>query len=416
MLSGIVIVGGAVVIACGDQRPDAPAGPVASVTALATLPTCDLSQTNSLVAQYFNSTDAKTARDLIDQMVAAGEGTVATRDRGFDFIALIARNAQTGTGGDASLATDLINKITACMFRDLAELPETYPEDYTLAVTTAAAGGLGVRGGATDPASDPVLSRGSFSGVAPQPGTTWATTLTGNAPPARVVFYGRPGSTSQTYDWKVLPRNASFSPPVVVGVCVDLTTATTGLMHEEHVGLLPFTQAYFLDPEFCASSVSSRSAVSRFTQQLAQLFLPRPLSAAGATRGIGGSSGGIGSEFGVQDVPNVSLEFTLQPPTTVTVGQSFRVEVRATDPLTGATVPATQISIVAVNNNGTPKKLLGTQTQMTNNAGIATFDDLRFDAGSTGGFRLVVGGSVIDRLAIKVGQATSTKVNVRPAK
>ena len=414
ILSGVVLAGGVMVIACGDQRSDAPAGPAASLTALTTLPVCDLTQTSSLVAQYFNSADAKTARDLIDQMAAAGVGTVAARDRGFNIIALIARNAKEGTGGDASAASDLINKATACMFQDLAELPETYPEDYTIAITTAAAGGLGVRGGATDAATDPVLSRGSFSGVAPQAGTMWATTLSGNAAPKRVAFYGRPGSTAQTYDWKVLPRNASFSPPVVVGVCVDNTIETSGLLHEEHVGLLTYTPAYFLDPEFC-SSVTSRSAVSAFTRQLAALFLPRPLVASGLTRGIGGSSGGIGSEFGVNDVPNVSLSFSLQPPTSVTVGQTFKVEVRATDPTTGATVGGTRVSIIAVNNNGTPKTLHGTLTQTTTNAGIATFGDLWFDAASTGGFRLVVGGDVPDR-AIDVGQATSTKVNAKPAK
>ncbi len=415
ILSGIVIVGGAMVIACGDQRPDAPAGPVASLTALTTVPACDLSQTSSLVAQYFNPTDASTARGLIDQIVAAGAGTVAARDRGFDFLALIARNAQAGTGGAASKGSDLINKVTPCMFQNLAELPETYPEDYTIAITTAAPGGFGVRGGATDPATDPVLSRGSFSGIAPQAGTTWAATLDSNAAPARVVFYGRPGSTTQTYDWKVLPRNARFSPPVVVGVCVDNTIETTGLLHEEHVGLLTFAEAYFLDPAFC-SSVSSRSPVSAFTRQLAALFLPQELVASGLTRGIGGSSGGIGSEFGVNDVPTVSLTFSVNPPTSVTVGQTFSVQVRATDPVTGATVGGTQVSIIAVNNNGTPKNLLGTLTRTTTNGGLATFSDLQFDAGSTGGFRLVVGGNVVGRTAIQVGQAMSTKVNVKPAK
>ena len=413
--SGIVIVGGAMVIACGDQRPDAPAGPVASVTALTSVPACDLSQTSSLIAQYFNSTDANTARGLINEIVAAGAGTVAARDRGFDFLALIAKNAQAGTGGAASKGSDLINKVTPCMFQNLAELPETFPEDYTIAITTAASGGFGVRGGAADAATAPVLSRGSFSGIAPQLGTTWATTLTGNAAPKRVAFYGRPGSTAQTYDWKVLPRNASFNPQVVVGVCIDSKTDSTGLLHEEHVGLLTYAEAYFLDPEFCPS-VASRSAVSAFTRQLAALLLPRQLMASGATRGIGGSSGGIGSEFGVNDVPNVALTFTIQPPTSVLVEQTFTVQVRATDPVTGATVGGTRVSIIAVNNNGTPKALGGEKSQTTTNAGLATFGDLKFAAGSTGGFRLVVGGNVTGRDFISVGQATSTKVNVKPAK
>jgi hypothetical protein len=414
--SGIVIAAGVIVIACGERRTEMPSGPTASVTALTAVPACDLSGTNSLISQYFNATDAKTVRTLIDQIGAAGAGSVTARDRGFDIIAIISRNAQAGTGGAASAGSTLINKITSCMFRTLAELPESYPEDYTFAITTATPGALGVRGGAADPATDPVLSRGSFSGVAPQSGVTWAATLGGNPAPSRIAFYGRPGSTgAQSYDWKVLPRNASFSPPAVVGLCLDLTTVPTSMLHEEHIGLLTFSEAYFLDPSVCGA-VASRRGFSAITHQLAQLFLPQSLSAAGTTRGIGGSTGGIGSEFGADDVPNVSLVFTVQPPTSVFVGQTFTVQVRATDPITGATVGGTEVSILAVNNNGVPKTLLGTLTQTSNNAGLATFGDLRFDPGSTGGFRLVVGGAVVGRPAISVGQTSSTKVNAKPAK
>ena len=413
--SGIVIAAGVIVIACAEQRTEMPSGPMASVTALTTVPACDLSGTNSLVSQYFNSTDAKTVRTLLDQIGTAGAGSVTARDRGFDIIAMIARNAQAGTGGAASAGSGLINNITPCMFRTLAELPENYPEDYTVAITTATRGALGVRGGAADAATDPVLSRGSFSGVAPQSGVTWATTLASNPAPSRIAFYGRPGSTPQSYDWKVLPRNASFSPPALVGLCVDLTTVPTSMLHEEHIGLLTFSEAYFLDPSVCGA-VASRRGFSAITHQLAQLFLPQSLSAASTTRGIGGSTGGIGSEFGVDDVPNVSLVFTVQPPATVFVGQTFTVQVRATDPVTGATVGGTQISILAVNNNGVPKTLLGTLTQTTSNTGLATFGDLSFDPGSTGGFRLVVGGGVVGRPAISVGQVSSTKVNAKPVK
>ena len=419
VLSGIVIAGGVILFACGDQRPDAPAGPVASVTALTVVPDCDLSGTSPLVAQYFNSSDAKTVRDLIDLISAAGADSVTARNGGFDVISIIARNAEAGTGGDASAASALINKLTPCMFRDSTAFPETYPEDYTVAVTTALPGGLGVRGGAADPATDSVLSRGSFSGVGTQGRMRWATTLSGNAAPARIAIYGRPGSTAQTYDWKVLPRNATFSPPVIVGVCVDLNAEPTSMVHEEHVGLLTFADAYFLTPPNCGT-FSSRDVFSTVTHQLAQLFLPRRLSASAVNPGgLGGSSGGIRSEFGPKEVPNVTLAFTTggQPPATVTVGQTFTIQVRATDPVTGATVGGTQVTIIAVNNNGVRKTLLGTPTQTTSNAtGVATFSDLRFDAGSTGGFKLVLSGGVVGRPAITVGQVTSTKVNVKPAK
>jgi hypothetical protein len=416
MISGVVLGVGVALSACAERLNDAPSAPVASVTALTALPACDLSGTNQPVSRYFGSTDAKTARTLIDQIGAGGPGSVIARDRGFDLIALIASNAQAGTGGDASAASELINKVSACMFRDLAEYPETFPEDYTVAVSTAQAGGLAVRGGTTD-ASEPVISRGSFSGVGPQFGGTWAAMLAGNAAPARLVLYGRPGSTPQSYDWKVLPRNAVFNPPAIVGVCVDVNTATTSMLHEEHVGLLTFSEAYFLDPATCGS-FSARTGLSSWTHQIAQLFLPRPLAASTVALkgGIGGSTGGIGSEFSANDVPNVNVTFTIQPPATVVVGQTFSVQVRATDPKTGANVGGVRLSIIAVNNNGVPKELVGASPQTTSNAGLATFSGLSFGPGSTGGFRLVIGGGVLGRPSISVGQASSTKVNSKPAK
>ena len=415
MISGVVLGVSVALTACAERSKNAPSGPVASVTTLTTLPACDLSGTNPLLAHYFGSGDAKTARTLLDQISAAGAGSLTARDRGFDLIALIAANAQAGTGGDAASASDLINAVTPCMFTSLAEFPETYPEDYTIAVTTAAAGGLGVRGGSADPTT-PVISRGGFSGVGPQLGGTWAAMLAGNPAPARLVLYGRPGSTPQSYDWKVLPRNVTFSPPALVGVCVDPNTATTSMLHEEHVGLLAFGEAYFLDPTTCGS-LSARAGLSYWTHQLAAVFLPRPLAASVATKvGVGGSTGGIGSEFSANVVPNVSVTFTVQPPATVTVGQTFSVQVRVTDPTTGANVGGVQVSIIAVNNNGVPKELLGAAPQTTGNNGLATFNGLSFGPGSTGGFRLVVGGGVLGRPSISVGQATSDKVNSKPAK
>jgi hypothetical protein len=416
LIGGIILGLGVALAACAEQRSDAPLGLVAHHQGGSDGSSCDLRSANQLASQYFNSAQAETARSLIAQMGAAGAGSVTARDRGFDLFALIAGNVQAGTGGDPAVGSSLINAVTPCMFVDPAELPATFPEDYTIAVTTAAPGGLGVRGGASDPA-DAVLSRGSFSGVGPQFGGTWAAMLAGNPAPNRLLLYGRPGSTPNSYDWKVLPRNAAFNPAAIVGVCIDPNTATTSMVNEEHVGVLTYSDAYFLDPATCGS-LGSRTGVSWWTHQLARVFLPRPLSASAvATRGgIGGSTGGIGSEFSANNVPNVGMSFTIQPPATVRVGEVFSVQIRASDPVTGATVGGTQISIIQVNNNGKHKTLLGTLTQTTNNAGIATFADLAFGPGSTGAFRLVASGAVLGRPAISVGQVTSTKVNSKPAK
>ncbi len=405
---------GAGVVACGERQAASPAGPVADVTALTTLPACDFNAMNPMVSQYFSSGQAKTVRDLIDAMAAAGAGTAAARDRGFDVMAIIAANAQAGTGGSVQAGSDLMNELTKCMFTDAAEFPVTFPEDYTVALTTSLAGALGVRGGATDPTVDPVTSRDLFSGVAPPVGVTWATMLSGNPAPSRLLLYGRPSAIAQHYDWKVLPRNTTFSPNAIVGVCVDVNAATTSMLNEEHVGILTFADAYFLNPATC-SSFSFKSA--SWGERLAYLFLPKALSASAVNPGgIGGSTGGIGSDFGLNNVPAVTLSFTVQPPATVTVGEPFTVQVRATDAATGTTVGGVRISIIANNNNGVPKGLLGTTTQTTSNSGVVTFTDLSFSPGSTGGYRLLASGSVTGRDAISVSPVTSTKVNAKPAK
>ncbi len=406
---------GAGVVGCGERQAASPAGPVADVSALTTVPPCDFNAMNPLVSRYFGSVDAKTARDLITAMGAAGAGTATARDRGYDVMALIATNAQAGTGGSAQAASDLMNELTKCMFTDPAEFPATFPEDYTVAVATDLPGGLGVRGGANDAAVDPVVSRDLFSGIAPPSGVTWATMLSGNSAPARLLAYGRPSSIAQHYDWKVLPRNATFTPHAIVGVCVDVNAATTSMLTEEHVGILTFADAYFLNPLTCPSFAFRKASLG---ERLASLFLPKSLSASTVVNpgGIGGSTGGIGSDFGLENVPTVTLTYTVQPPATVSVGQQFTLQVRATDPITGATVGGVRISILAQNNNGVPKELLGTTTQITSNAGLATFADLSFAPGSTGGYRLLASGGVLGRDAIGVNQAISTKVNAKPAK
>ncbi len=411
---GALLAASAIVAGCGERQTVAPSGPVAEVAALTPLPPCDFNALNPLVSHYFSADEAKVVRGLIDAMQAAGAGTATARDRGYDVMAHVAANAAAGTGGSAQAGSELLNELTKCMFTDPAEFPATFPEDYTVAITTALPGGIGVRGGAADPTYDAVVSRNLFSGVAPQPGVSWATTLSSNPAPNRLLVYGRPGSTSESYDWKVLPRNAAFSPPVIVGVCVDVNAATTSMLHEEHVGILTFADAYFLDPNSC-SSFSFRTA--SWPERLAYLFLPKALNASTLNPGgIGGSTGGIGSDFGLRDVPTATLSFTIQPPTSVMVGQTFTVQVQATDPATGATIGGVEITIAAANNNGVQKILLGTLTQTTGNSGLATFSDLSFASGSTGGYRLVASGTVSGRDAINVTPATSTKVNAKPAK
>jgi len=379
---------------------------------------CDFRAINKLVQSYFGAAEAKVVKGLVSQMQDAGAGSTAAQDRGFDAMTHIASNVNAGNAGFTN-ASALTNGLLACMFADAADLPATFPEDFSIATTPALHGAFAVRGGTTDPVTEEVLSRplnAPFSGIAPPSISTWPGVLTGNPGTRRVLVYGQPGSTPQTYDWRVVPRSTVFAPEVVVGVCLDPFAKATSLLHEEHFGLLPFVNVPFLDLATC-SPVASRSSAwpLQFARSLARwgmdVFGPRPLAASNALLlgGLGGSTGGIRSEFGEQQVDTVLLAFTVQP-SDVHVNQVITpaIVVQATDAVTGAV----SVTFTAVDNNGVPALLGGTLTQVTNAAGLATFADVT--QAKTGGYILTAGGSVGGRPAIAVVESRSARFNVRP--
>ena len=419
-LTGVVVVGVLLAaVGCGERSQLLPPGPNMQVVAAAG--TCDFKPLTQLVNRYFPGPEAKVVRTLISQMQGTGAGAFSTtaKDRGFDVMVHIASNVNAGNANAAD-ASSLTNGLLACMFSSAAELPATFPEDFTVATSPAQHGGYAVRGGASDPLNAAVFSRpltAPFSGIVPSGTNTWPGILSGNPAPSRLLFYGRPGSTTQTYDWKVVPRTTMFSPPAIVGVCVNADSNTTSLLHEEHVGLLPFVDAAFLNPATC-SSLASQSWGNQFASRLARWgldFLARPLSASDFLNpgGLGGSTGGIGSEFGPLVVNTANLTFVVQP-SDVSVNQVITpaVQVQATDATTGTPIPNVSITLSSTNNNGTPAELGGTLTQITGPNGIAIFADLT--QAKTGGYLLVANGTVGGRPAINVPAFTSIRFNVRP--
>ena len=389
---GVVIVT-VVASGCSDRGQSLPPGPSMKVVAPPGT-TCDFRSLSQLANRYFSSAEAKVVRGLISQMQDAGADTTTAQDRGFDVMAHIASNVDAGNT-DVADAAGLTNGLLVCMFTDTADLPATFPEDFTTATNPALHGAYAVRGGANDSLSAPVFSRpltAPFSGVAPSGLNTWLGVLSGNPPPGRLLVYGMPGSQPQTYDWRVVPRSAVFSPPVVVGLCIDADISTTSLLHEEHVGLLPFVDAAFLNPATCspfAMQSWSMQVASRLARWGIDFLGPRPLSASGLMNpgGLGGSTGGIGSEFGPLVVNTVTLTFVVQP-SDVTVNQVITppVVIQATAFGTTTPVPNVIISVAAVDNNGVPAVLLGTVTDTTDASGTVTFSDL--SETKTGGGRI----------------------------
>lgn len=410
----------AALAACGEARSPVTPGVTSRMSAapLAARPgggvTCNFTSVNKLVTRYFSGGEAKAVKAIVTSMQGAGIGTPAAQGFGFDVMVHIANNVKAGNP-DAGDASSLTNGLLACMYTSAADLPLNFPEDFTVATDPAQHGAYEVRGGATD-STGPAVNRpltAPFSGVNPMSGS-WTDLLAGNPAPARMLLYGRPGSTSTSYDWKVVPRSASFAGAgAMVGVCVDATTNSTDLLHEENVGLLPFQDAAFLDPASCSpiAAVPQPGLLRRLASAVGSFFVPAPLY--GNPGGLAGSTSGIHSEFGPQTVDSAVATFVGQP-SDVQAGAIITPPVQVLITAQGSTspIPNTAVTLTAVNNNGTPALLSGTLTQVTDANGIATFADL--SQAKTGGYILVASGTVNGRPSIAVISGSSARFNVSP--
>lgn len=418
------VVAVALIAACGEAKM--PVNPSATSRVAAPLAargggggggvTCNFTSINKSVTRYFSGTEAKAVKTLVTSMQAAGIGSATAQGIGFDIFVHVANNVKSGNT-DVSDGGALVNGLLACMYTSAADLPLVFPEDFSVALDPAQHGAFEIRGGATD-STGPVFNRPiatPFSGVRPLDGGPWTTLLAGNPAPSRVLFYGRPGSTSTSYDWKVVPRSATFAGQgAMVAVCIDASSNSTSLLHEENVGLLPFYDAPWLDPASCSpiAAVAKPGFLRQLASRIGSFFVPAPLY--GNPGGLAGSTSGIHSEFGPQVVDSATVTFIVQP-SGVQAGAIMTPPVQVLVTAAGSSSPLSQTSITltAINNNGTPAVLSGTLTQTTDANGIATFPDL--SESKTGGYVLVTtAGSVNGRPAIIVGVATSARFNVSP--
>jgi hypothetical protein len=414
------------VLGCSERERGLPAPQFHDIVVTETS-TCDFDAISHLANHYFGPPLQQQVQDSVVLMQTFPVFTGPARAVGFSIMGIMSAAVAGGTAGDPAIGSGLTNQLILCMFdrttADSATYPKTFPEDFTVPLTRSAHGAFETRGALFENATAPVFSRpvsSPFSGIAPN-GSTWPLVLDniplGNPAPNRMLVYGQPGSTPQSYDWKVFPHNTHFDPAVVVALCVDPFTETnkTSMVQEENLGILPFVDAAFLVPGSCSSTASLGTGWKplQFAKRFIRLLGPGDLW--GNPGGLGGATPGVKSEFSGEAVPEVTLTFVVQP-TDTRANQTIAppVQIKATRPSDGTNVGGVQITVTLVNNNGVKKTLIGTKTQTTDVSGIATFGDLR--TADTGGFRLVATGSVINRPAIVVGQATSVRFNVRPAR
>lgn len=450
-----VAVAALTAIACGEQdtgmpaQPETPTTPVFAVQPGGGFSTqCSFQTATQLAGSYFTNNDSvKVVRSLITSMKGAGAGTTAARSFGYDVFVHVSKNLAANP--DEQTGSAFVNEIIKCMFSDPSAWPLTYtaatpgPEDFTVALDATLNGAFEVRGRGTPDSLDPVRARlGSYSAIAPTSGN-WNTTLDSNPAPKRVLFYGRsslaqPGVDPSTfYNWKVVARNTVFNPKVVVGVCIDADDNNFGnkqamVRHQDPVGVgyLPFVDAGFLIPgSNCHGPLGSAGT---FWQQLAQraftlgtdLFGPKPLSASGLMNpgGLGGSTGGIRTDFGPDFVDSVYLAYVIQPrdakACTAPAGSGCSgnqtispVKVIAT--WKGFPVGGVRITVLPVDNNGTPAEMRGDSTLVTGEDGIVIFTNLGLT--KPGGYRLVTNAElVLARSQIDIPHVESIRFNVRP--
>src|SRR5262245_3302753 len=441
----------ALVAACGDPQDrnaaqtDTPVAPSFSNNAPPTSfsTACSFTTASQLGGSYITNNDTvKVVRTLIASMKTAGAGTTTAANLGFDVLAHVAANVAVDP--DFTTGSAFVNEIIKCMFSNSSAWPASYtaptpgPEDVTVALDATRNGAFGVRGGLTDP-TDPVLARlGAYSGVNPPSGFTWPAILSGNTIP-RVLLYGRP-STAQPgidpntfYNWRAVARNTTFTPSVIVGVCIDANTNAFGNMKavvrkQDQLGtsFLPFADAGFLIPGVsCTGPVSLHQGFMEMVAQgifnIGNSFLgPKPLSASRMLNpgGLSGATGGIRTDYGPDEVDSVFISFLTQPHDarlcTAAVGSGCSGNqtispVKVVAKWHGFPIGGVRITLVPVNNNGTPVEIRGTATLVTGEDGTATYTDLGLT--KTGGYALLTNAELVEQRSseIVIPHVTSTK-------
>lgn len=376
---GLAALGTAALAGCADQASTAPTGVQASIAGA----TCDFQGLKKSVIDYFaGGTDQNTGQNILTAMTAATGS--ARDDQGFNLLAWTATVTDAGRQtSSAATGSALVNGTLACM--SSAVTSPDLPADFAPALSDG--GAFAVRGGTSDPAG-PVLARGTSVswGVEPPPSFTWSQ-ITGGQ---RSLIYGNPLGTFATteeltgtgYHWGRVPAG-SFSPAALVGYCVTGSDRLLIQHHQAADGVLLQSAV----PSFCTTTVGAADndwSLKSLARRTAELFVGKPLYASAAfATGPGGLAGGF-SDFGAVDGEHVNLTFSTQPADAKTTGivPAFEVTARADGGTPFAGVPVT---IAIAGNNGS-WTLTGTATRVTNDQGIATFDDINVN--KAGGYTL----------------------------
>jgi hypothetical protein len=380
---GFAAAAAAVVVAaaCNETPPSAPQDAPSfgkAVSPNACLFTGNPSLSNSAGAYFLTNVDRKAAADLITAMQDgyAASGTAGARDAGYSLLALTgAASRDPARAGSIDIGETMVKQAVNCMYdtkntTDFSGWPDDGQYDFSAALDAPNGGAFFVRGGTTDPSGPAVgnlaslntgadPAAGNVSGMAPPDQKTWADILANNSQ-KRILIYGEP--VPDGFDWKLIGRNSTFSPFVVVALCQGVHPGqefnAADVIFQESVGSLgvqPNAICGTLPSSFALGGYGRGGfgLVSRFVAMAGRMLTPEPLHATTLATTIGGSaSGAKKDEFTVLNLPTVNLKFTVQPPRRPKVNQRFPITVDVTTPA-GDPAGGITVTLSTTTNNGT---------------------------------------------------------------
>jgi hypothetical protein len=287
--------------------------------------------------------DDQDASDLISEMEAAYNATPRNvslaRSKGYELLTLVGLVSRQNTGSSPEVGELLTKQSFNCMYETgpngadaagFAGWPDDAHYDFSAALTPGIGGAYYVKGGSSvSPAIGNLASlntpsqpaAGNVSAIAPPFGDQWSEVLSqvaGNT----VLFFGN--TVTDGYDWKVQPRNASFSPYALVALCPGVNGGQVydgaDMVFQESVGVVGFEEVGTLcsinpAPPFAGLYHPGGvfAALGRVFHSTGQWFSPQPLHASLVTTAtIGGKvSGAKADEFTFENVPTVDLDLSL---------------------------------------------------------------------------------------------------------
>ena len=382
---------------------------------------CSYSDLKKYARDLFGT--GSTGLALANQMSGFTAGSSQATAVGFDIFAAIAtkrNDPSVFTASNISDAANLTVEVIECS--TVSASGATTVAAFTTALGST--GGYEVRGHATKDANGvAVATADGLSGVNAPSGQNFT-----NLVAVRTLFYGSPAETfsnettgGRAYDWSIIQPGAPLTGlknPALVAICIEFedTTDELGDFRVEHEGsslqtILPLSTTFLS----CPATLPTVAALS-VKDRLIAMFAPTPLYALGKVTGSPTGNAGSFSRFEAVD-PNAVLASYASAPkdgkkNQVIPGTDGSVAVQ----VTGAGLTAWQgvtVTVNGINNNGDKVVFTG-NVAVTNEAGIATFPNLKTN--KTGSYKLIAETRETNPGSVNFTQASilSGKFNVRP--